>query len=132
MIVADASLVANAVADDTDAGRAARRELGDAGELYAPDLVDVEVTSVVRRLTLAGTLEPDRARIALTGLRALPIERVPCARLIERAFELRETITVYDGVYVALAEVLGCEVVTLDEKLAAANGPRCRIRVVGR
>jgi predicted nucleic acid-binding protein len=39
-------------------------------------------------------------------------------------------VTAYDAVYVALAESLGCALVTADARLAAAHGPRCAVVVV--
>jgi predicted nucleic acid-binding protein len=45
---------------------------------------------------------------------------------------MRANVTPYDAVYVALAEALGCELVTADARLAKAAGPRCAIRVPDR
>ena len=56
MIVIDASVLANAVGDDEDAGRLARDLLSAQQELAAPDLVDVETTAVLRRRWLAGAI----------------------------------------------------------------------------
>jgi predicted nucleic acid-binding protein len=39
-------------------------------------------------------------------------------------------VTVYDSAYVALAEALSCELLTADQRLAKASGPRCAIRVL--
>jgi predicted nucleic acid-binding protein len=39
-------------------------------------------------------------------------------------------VTAYDAAYVALAEELGCELLTADARLAKAPGPRCAIRVL--
>jgi predicted nucleic acid-binding protein len=50
---------------------------------------------------------------------------------MRRAWELRANVTPYDATYVALAEVLGCELWTADHRLAKAAGPACAIRVVG-
>ena len=60
----------------------------------------------------------------------LSVERVPTLRLITRAFELRANVSAYDACYVALAERLDCDLITADNRLAAAVGPRCRIRVL--
>ena len=49
---------------------------------------------------------------------------------MRRAYELRENVTAYDSAYVALAEVLGCELLTGDERLASAPGLRCAVRVL--
>jgi predicted nucleic acid-binding protein len=127
----DASVVANAVADDTSDGDATRSRLHDGGDLLAPDLVDVETVSVLRRRWLANDLTGRRFREAVDDLVALPIVRYPTRHLMHRAFELRANVTPYDAVYVALAEGLGCPLLTADVRLSNAPGPRCAIEVVG-
>ncbi len=49
---------------------------------------------------------------------------------MSRAYELRANVTAYDASYVAVAEALGCVLVTGDGRLARASGPRCRIEVL--
>lgn len=130
MIVIDASVLANALGDDENDGRAARHELRVADALAAPDLVDVETVAVLRRRWLARTLSADRFESAVLDLERLDVERVPTRRLMRRAYELRANVTAYDATYVALAEALGCELLTADRRLAAATEPRCPIRVL--
>ena len=130
MIVVDASILANALADDQAAGAAARGELRAADQVTAPDLVDVDTVSVLRRRWLARTLTEQRFEAAVGHLQQLRFERVPALRLVRRAFELRANVSAYDACYVALAERLDCELVTADGRLAAAPGPRCAIRVL--
>lgn len=130
VIVVDASVLANALADDESDGDTARRALRAAGEVAAPDLVDVETVSVLRKRWLRRTLTEQRFATAVAHLQRLGFERVPTLRLMPRAFELRANVSVYDACYVALAELLGYELVTVDGRLAAAPGPRCPIRVL--
>ncbi len=129
-IVVDASVLANALADDDADGRLARGELRAAGELTAPDLIDVETVSVLRKRRLRGTLTDDRLNTAVTHLLEMTFERVPTRRLVRRAIELRDNVSAYDACYVALAESLECDLLTADRRLAAAHGPRCNIRVL--
>jgi predicted nucleic acid-binding protein len=68
--------------------------------LHAPDLIDIEVTQALRRLTLGKALAVRRAAEALTA---------------------------YDGVYVALAEALDAPLLTCDARLSGAHGHRARI-----
>lgn len=130
MMVVDASVLANALADHATDGDTARRELRAAGEITAPDLVDVETVSVLRKRWLGRTLSEERLATAVTHLQRLTFERVPTRRLIGRAVELRANVSAYDACYVALAESLGCELLTADRKLATATGPTCPIRVL--
>lgn len=131
MIVVDASVLANALGDDDQDGNLARRELRAADGLAAPDLVDVETVSVLRKRWLAGSLSLQRFEAAVADLHRLEFERVPTGRLMRRAFALRDNVTPYDACYVALAEALDCELLTADRRLAQASGPRCAIRVLG-
>lgn len=130
MIVVDASVLANVVGDDGPTGASARVRLAAAGEASVPDLADVETVSVLRKRWIAGTLTDLRFHEAVTDLLALPITRYPTGPLMARAYELRASITAYDACYVALAEALGCVLVTGDGKLSRAHGPGCAIEVL--
>ncbi|MEP6815114.1 MAG: type II toxin-antitoxin system VapC family toxin [Marmoricola sp.] len=130
VIVVDASVLANALADDEEDGQNARRELRAAGEVAAPDLVDVETVSVLRKRWLRRALTEQRFSTAIAHLQQLDFERVPTLRLVPRAFELGANISAYDACYVALAEHLDCELITADGRLARATGPMCPIRVL--
>jgi len=130
VIVADASIVANAVGDDGADGDAARSALRQGGNLAAPDLVDVETVSVLRKRWLAGDLTARRFRAAITDLGDLAIDRHPTLPFMPRAYELRANVTPYDAAYIGLAEALDCLLLTADKRLVAAPGPRCKIRLV--
>ena len=105
MIVVDASVLATALGDDNDDGRRARARLS--GErLSAPELIDLEVVSVFRRLCAADQLDQARADQALADLDALRLDRVPHRPLLRRCWELRHNVTVYDAAYIALAEIV--------------------------
>ena len=130
MIVVDASVLANVVGDDGAHGRRARSEVRGAGDVAAPDLVDVETVAVLRKRWLSGTISDRRFSTALDDLEAIDLQRYPALPLIRRSYELRANVTAYDAMYVALAEALGCELVTNDQGLASARGPRCITRVL--
>ncbi len=131
MIVIDASVLANVVGDDESAGLLARRRLQVAGVASTPDLVDVETVSVLRRRWLTGDLTDERFRAAVDDLLALPITRFPTGPLMSRAFELRANVTGYDACYVALAEALGCTLVTSDQRLANPPTISCSTEILG-
>ena len=129
MLVVDASVLAVALSDDGQDGDSARARLR--GEiLAAPELVDLEVVSVLRRQNRAGLLDARRAYLALTDLMSMPLRRSPHALLLPRCWELRENVTPYDAAYVALAEALEATLLTGDRRLARAIGPTCAIEIL--
>jgi predicted nucleic acid-binding protein len=130
LIVVDASVLANALADDDVDGRVARDRLAGEADMFAPDLVDVETVSVLRRRWLAGTLTARRFSTAIDDLEDLDLTRFPTLLLMRRAYELRANVTSYDAAYVALAEQLGCTLVTADARLAGAPGVGCPVDVL--
>jgi predicted nucleic acid-binding protein len=130
LIVVDASVLANVLGDDTADGRRARSEVRSAGQVAAPDLVDVETVAVLRKRWLGGTISDRRFAAAVRDLEAIGVDRYPSLPFMRRACELRSNVTVYDATYVALAEVLGCELLTADQRLANTPGPRCSVRVL--
>jgi len=129
VIVVDASVIVTALFDDGPDGDMTRARLIDE-RLAAPHLIDIEVVSAWRRLASAGSLDERRSAMALTDLRQLRIERVPHGQLIERCWELRNNLTIYDAAYVALAELLDIGLLTADTRLARAPGTRCPIEVL--
>jgi len=123
-------VLANVVGDDGDDGDRARRELRAAGDVSAPDLVDVETVSVLRKRRLAGTISARRFAAAVGDLDDLDFDRYPTLRFMRRAYELRANVTAYHATYLGLAEALHCDLLTADERLANSTGPRCTIRLL--
>lgn len=102
-----------------------------AGErLYAPELLDLEVASYIRRGQWAGSIGSERAVEALVDLSLMPIARVSHVPLLSRIWELRDNLTPYDASYVALAEVMKARLLTADAHLARAPGIRCEVVVL--
>jgi predicted nucleic acid-binding protein len=89
------------------------------------------VLSALRSLTLRGEISEMRGRRAIDRLRRLPVTPFPIEPLMDRIWELRSSVSVYDAWYVALAERLSVTLVTTDRRLASANGSRCEIEVIG-
>lgn len=112
-------------------GELARVELRDRTVLEVPVIFAAEAVSALRGLVLRRELSPIRAATALEQVRTTRTILYPFEPFIGRVWELRENVTVYDAWYVALAEWLGTDLVTADERLASAAGPRCVVRCVG-
>jgi predicted nucleic acid-binding protein len=94
--------------------------------VHAPALIDAEICSVVRGLAITAKPEvrisAERAREMLIDYAGLRIVRHPMQPLQARAFELRDNLTAYDAMYIALAESLSLPLLTDDGKLVAAPG----------
>ena len=75
-------------------------------------------------------MSPERAREAIGILRLMPLERFEVVPLLERVWELRDRLTVYDATYAALAEAVDATLVTGDERLVKSSGPRCEFRLL--
>lgn len=128
MIVIDASVAIDfALGADSPAADRVADHL-EAGEtLAAPHLIDAEVGQVLRRYTINGDLSHGEATSRISDFLDLPIERYPHIRLLPRAFEFRSNLTVYDGLYLALAEALDCRLLTGD--WAHRHVPGCDVSV---
>lgn len=129
MIVVDASCL-YAVVAATAAAEPVRARLAADEEHAAPHVIDVEVLGIIRRDHLRGALDPTAASLAVDALRTWPGERYGHRSLLDRAWDLRANVRGWDAMYVALAEVLGATLVTLDSRLASATGIDCRVDVI--
>ena len=120
MIVLDASAVVELLLN-TDGGSLVRERISNPSEsLHAPHLLSVEVTQVLRRYVAARSIGAEIAAAALEDLAALDIARYAHEPFLDRVWELRDNVTAYDAVYLALAEVLDSPLLTFDGRLAAA------------
>jgi predicted nucleic acid-binding protein len=90
----------------------------------------VEVTQGLRRLVRAGEVSPDRAAEALADLADFDLHRHPHLDLLARAWKLRDNVTAYDAMYVALAEALDAPIVTCDAPLAGAPGHGATVELI--
>jgi predicted nucleic acid-binding protein len=128
VIVLDASALVDIVAD-RPARDAVLDRLGE--PITAPGHQLAEVSSAVARLVRAGELTPERAAGALADAARLGQDVVPVDEgLLLRAFALRASVRILDGLYVALAERNQCPLVTTDGRLARSEPP-CEVVYVG-
>ncbi|MGH7565019.1 MAG: type II toxin-antitoxin system VapC family toxin [Gemmatimonadota bacterium] len=119
-VVADASALAEYLLRTDRARRVQAVIEAPDVDLHAPALCDVEVASVFRRALRTGRMDEARAGLALEAYLDLPLSRHGHAGLLSRVLALRENFTVYDAVYVALAERLGAEFLSADAGLVRA------------
>lgn len=130
MIVVDASAVLELILRTDRAESVAARLLSPDERLDAPHLLDVEVAQALRRLVQLKDITAVRAEQAVDDFASLVIERHSHRELLPRIWQLRESLTAYDGAYVALGEALDAPVLTCDTRLARAHGHRARIELI--
>jgi predicted nucleic acid-binding protein len=98
---------------------------------HAPHLIDAEIGNVLRRLERAGRITTEEADTAVVVAESLVNHRYPLiGALARRAWDLRQNLSFYDGLYVALADCLGVPLLTADEKLSRAPGLPCKTVLV--
>jgi predicted nucleic acid-binding protein len=120
VLVIDASALLETLLRTPAAGAVEKWLFDSQRTLHAPHLLDVEVAQVIRRYAAIGEIDQERGRAALADLADFPVHRYPHDFLLPRVWDLRNNLTAYDAVYVALAEVLEAPLLTRDQRLAAA------------
>lgn len=130
MIVLDASALVELLLG-TEAGQQVAMRIADPEiGVHVPHLADIEVAHVLRRYASSGELDADEAADAIEDLQALDLQRHAHEPLLERVWSLRQNLSAYDAVYVALAEVLDAVVLTCDARLARAPGVKRRVELI--
>jgi predicted nucleic acid-binding protein len=130
VIVLDASAVIELLLN-TDHGSLVRHWIADPSQsLHAPHLLSVEVAQVLRRYVVSRSIDTETAVAALEDLAALDVARYAHEPLLARVWELRDNVTAYDAVYLALAEVLDAPLLTFDRRLATAPGHDASVELV--
>lgn len=131
MIVLDAS-AAFALLLRNAAGQRLAVRIVEAGEdVNGPELLDIELAQVLRRHVLRGTLSPGRATAALDAWRDFDVTLHSHDAFLRRVWQMRQNLSAYDAVYVALAESLDVPLITCDRGISRAPGHRARVEVFG-
>jgi predicted nucleic acid-binding protein len=130
VIVLDASAALDWLVQTAAAQRIESRIFSRNQSLHAPELLDLEVAQVLRRLVREGALSASRAEGAIQDLLDLRITRYPHSLLLTRIWQLRRNLSAYDAAYVVLAEKLGATLLTRDARLASAAGHTATVEIV--
>lgn len=135
--VVDASVGAKLVLKEEDSFRAHavfRSASDGGGSLHVPDHFFVECAQALRRAVRRRDLDLGEAAAVAEALAGLGLESAECRHLAGDALRIAEeaSITVYDALYVALADRTGAPLVTADRRLFdALSGTRHRVRWLG-
>lgn len=129
MIVLDASAAVDWLLQTSAGQHIEKRIYSHKETLHAPHLLDLEVTQVLRRLTLQGVISAHRADEAFGDLVDLRITRYPHLVLLPRIWQLRHNFSAYDAAYIVLAEKLGAALVTRDRHLISDSGHAAAIEL---
>jgi predicted nucleic acid-binding protein len=119
-VVIDASALVDLVVQ-SERAPAVAQAVGDA-DMVAPDVVNPEVLSILRRLERTGELAAREAAQAVDDLMDAPVRRFSTRPMLGEAWALRANVTAADALYVVLARILRCPLVTADWKLSRAPG----------
>jgi predicted nucleic acid-binding protein len=130
LIVIDASALLELLLGTHRAERIASRALAPAERLHAPHLLDIEVAQALRKLVQLQDITAPRAEQALEDYASLVIDKHPHQDLLARIWQLRDSLTAYDGAYVALAEALDAPLLTCDARLGRAHGHEASLEVI--
>ena len=129
MIVLDASAAVELLGD-TLRGQQVAERLQRETVSHAPHLLDIEVTSAIRRQLALGALAEERAQRALILFVLLPIQRHDHVPLLGRIWDLRHNFSAYDACYLALTEALDATLLTCDSALRSARLSRGEVEVL--
>ena len=124
----DASAAVELVFATTPGAAVAQRLRGET--VHAPAHFDVEVIGAVRRAVVRQLISDHEGLVAVADFQSLPLRRWPTKPFVQRAYQLRSTHTVAEGVYVALAEGLAAPLITCDGRLAQSHGHGAEIELI--
>ena len=130
MIVVDASIILELTLQTPAASAIEQRLFRNEDVLHAPHLIDIEVLQVLRRYAARGAISAHRGQLAVAVLARFPMSRHPHEPLLPRIWALRANLTAYDAAYVALAEGLGCRLLSRDQALATAPVARHVVELI--
>ena len=126
MIVVDASVLIAALVEYGDDAVWARKITANP-DMHSPELIFAEVMNSLRRSEINQDISTVQAEFARNDLLRVGLSLYPFTPFAERIWDLRHNLTCYDAWYVALAESLGCPLITLDRRISRAGGVGCEV-----
>ena len=129
-MVLDASGAVEFLLNTAAGKRLAARLADDTVVIHVPHLIDLEIAQVLRRYTRHGTLDAQVGILALERWRSLGVQRYSHEPFLDRIWQLRDNVTAYDAIYVALAEALSTVLFTGDRKLVGTPGVNAAVQLI--
>jgi predicted nucleic acid-binding protein len=130
VIVVDASALIEVLRQSADAWAIESRMFAPGETLHAPHVLDLEIAQVVRRYVHRRDMSTSRAVEALADLHGFRITRYEHEVFLPRIWQLRDRLTAYDAVYLALAEALGATLLTRDHAFLDVTGTDVPVEVL--
>lgn len=127
-IVLDASAYIDALTDPTPQGDAIRTVLESTSRWIVPEFFDLECIAACRRLP-PGPGRDLRTALVMSALQVSLLDRVETWEFVPRIVQLLSNVTTFDASYVVTAEAYGVPLLTSDQRLRRASGPRCEFLV---
>ena len=111
-------------------GKRAREHFDIGNPITLPKCALIETFAALRKMWLRKSISDEIFWRGIISLQLLQFNEYSTSPLFLRAYELRHNVGAYDAMYVALAELLQCPLITTDIRLANAAGVRCEIELL--
>ncbi|MGW6915506.1 type II toxin-antitoxin system VapC family toxin [Kitasatospora sp. NPDC054939] len=129
MIVIDCSALVLVLTAQGADGELVRSRVAEAGDVYAPTLLDYEIQSALLGMQRGGKLTEKEVERAVAAYRMLPVVKRETLPFWDRVRKLHANLSAYDSQYVTLAEALGVPLITSDARIKRSGATKCEVEV---
>jgi len=123
-------VLACGLSDSGELGKRAREHFEIGNPVALPKCALIETFAALRKMWLRKSISDEIFWRGMIALQLLQFNEHSTPQLLGRAYQLRHNVGAYDAMYVALAEVLQCPLITTDVRLSNAAGVRCEIELL--
>ncbi|MFJ3217019.1 type II toxin-antitoxin system VapC family toxin [Kitasatospora sp. NPDC086801] len=129
MIVIDCSALVLVLTAHSSDGELIRSRVAEAGDVYAPTLLDYEIQAALLGVQRGGKLTEKEVEKAVAAYRMLPLVKRETLPFWDGVKRLHADLSAYDAQYVALAEALGVPLITSDARIERSGAAKCEIEI---